>query len=377
MFRSLSGKLTGSSVAIFVVIIVVISFFNFQKNKGDIIDLYQGIQKQTLESAYRSIFITMGDEAQHHLKILAKNLVKVDKNDIVQQRAILDTAASLVKYPLVVVVYEDDGKTILQYYDENGIKHFSPNWDNTDGIDLRTRAWYVETKQKGAGIITPVYVSAAGKYKGQSFSTATMPLVKNGKFIGVVGFDISVDGFQDRFVSFMNSELPSTNIFLTDSDGKIFSYKEEGFVGSPAAKQVEDVLADVLHKDHLEDGIVDYDFITEDGKVLDKIGFYKSFPFGWTIVTTANKTDYTETINANLIQTIILATIMIIIGAVVIFFINRYLASPINSIKTLLIAFFKYLNHESKVAPKPLILKSHDEIGVMAQAINENIKRTE
>lgn len=142
MFRSLSGKLTGSSVAIFVVIIVVISFFNFQKNKGDIIDLYQGIQKQTLESAYRSIFITMGDEAQHHLKILAKNLVKVDKNDIVQQRAILDTAASLVKYPLVVVVYEDDGKTILQYYDENGIKHFSPNWDNTDGIDLRTRAWY-------------------------------------------------------------------------------------------------------------------------------------------------------------------------------------------------------------------------------------------
>ncbi|WP_040462591.1 hypothetical protein [Helicobacter bilis] len=75
MFRSLSGKLAAGAVAIFSVIIVIISVFNFIKTKNDVTDIYQGIQAQTLESAYRSIMITMGDEAQEHLRVLARILL--------------------------------------------------------------------------------------------------------------------------------------------------------------------------------------------------------------------------------------------------------------------------------------------------------------
>ena len=72
-----------------------------------------------------------------------------------------------------------------------------------------------------------------------------------------------------------------------------------------------------------------------------------------------------------------MASIMIVIGAVGIFFIIRHFTAPINTIKQLLIGFFQYLNHETKVAPKPLVLKSQDELGVMAVAINQNIERTQ
>ena len=64
---------------------------------------------------------------------------------------------------------------------------------------------------------------------------------------------------------------------------------------------------------------------------------------------------------------------MIVLGAVAIFFIIRFFTAPINTIKQLLMGFFQYLNHETKVAPKPLVLKSQDELGAMAAAINQNI----
>ena len=73
MFRSLSGKLTIGAVTIFSIIIIIISAFDFNKTKNDVTGIYQGIQAQTLESAYRSIMISMGDEAQQEiLSILIK-----------------------------------------------------------------------------------------------------------------------------------------------------------------------------------------------------------------------------------------------------------------------------------------------------------------
>ena len=372
MFRSLSGKLTAGSVAIFSVIIIVISAFNFNKTKNDVTDIYHGIQAQTLKSAYRSIMITMGDEAQEHLRVLARDIVNIDKNNVVSQRILLNSTSSLIKYPLMFIVYEDDGKAILQDHDPNGTAKFSSEWEDVGNIDLRQRPWYVETKAKQAGIITPVYASEVGKYKGEMFATATKPLIKNGKFIGVVGFDIGVDDFQKRFDSFKNHELPSMSVFLTDTSGAIFSHEDMDFVRSGLSKDVEVALKDALAKS--KEGSIDYSLTLKNGQVVDKFGYYKQFPFGWTIVSTADKADYTEAINKSLLQTIILAAVMIVLGAAAIFFLIKIFTNPINTIKDSLVAFFKYLNHETKTAPQVLKINTQDEVGVMAHAINENIK---
>ena len=172
MFRSLGGKLTASVVAISVVIIMAISYFNFQKTSSKVVELYQGIQQQTLAAAYKSIYITMADEAQEHLRIVARDVAKTDRNDVVSQRLILSTTSSLAKYPLMFIVYEDDGKAILQDYSENGNAHLSPAWDSTGGVYLRTRPWYVQTKQKNAAVSSRLCI----KVPLASIKDTTLPL---------------------------------------------------------------------------------------------------------------------------------------------------------------------------------------------------------
>ncbi|WP_104696501.1 cache domain-containing protein, partial [Helicobacter trogontum] len=372
MLRSLSGKLTLGAVGLFSVIIVIISFFNFNKTMNDVAQLYHSIQMQTLESAYRTIYISMVDEGQEHLRVLARDIVNTDKNNIVQQRILLSSVSSLVKYPLVFVVYEDDGKAILYDYSPDGTTKLSAEWEDVDGKDLRKRPWYVETKAKQAGIITSVYASEIGRYKGERFVTATAPLFKDGKFIGVVGFDINVNNFQERI--FVSPELPSMSVFLTDRDGSIVLHEDMEFVKSGAGKEVEDTLKGALAKN--KEGSIDYYLTLRNGQVLDKFGYYKQFPFGWTMVVTVDKADYAAAITKSLVQTMILAAIAIVLGAIAIFFFIRFFTNPINAIKDSLVTFFKYLNHEVKTAPQPLTINSRDEIGEMAHAINENIEKT-
>ena len=376
MSHSLSGKLTGSAVFVFVLVIIVISVFNFQNTSTDVVELYKGIQKQTLESSYKSIDISISDEAQEYLRVIARDILGVDRNNILRQRAILDTASSLIKHPLMFVVYESDGKAILQDYNKDGNTEFSSEWDDLGGIDLRQRPWYLQTKQERKGIITPVYVSEAGKYKGDSFATITMPMIKDGEFIGIVGMDIQVDQFQERFENFKNPELPSLSVFITDSNGAIFSHEDMNFVRSGLTKNVEEAIRKALRENSSKEGMIEYKLVMDNKQAIDRIAFYKQFPFGWTIVATANKSDYTEAVNRTLIRTIILALVMIALGAVVILFVMRYFIRPLNAIETTLIDFFKYLNHESKIAPKALMINSRDEIGVMARAINVNIEQT-
>jgi methyl-accepting chemotaxis protein len=49
---------------------------------------------------------------------------------------------------------------------------------------------------------------------------------------------------------------------------------------------------------------------------------------------------------------------------------NRLVTARLDRLSRLLLAFFKYINHEEKRAPNTIPPTSNDEIGVMATAIN-------
>lgn len=81
----------------------------------------------------------MNVEAKQHLNAVAEQIVALDKNDVVAQRRVLMTTEELIKYPSMNIVYENDGKVILQdYHPEVGIENLSSNFDNV-GLDLRDR----------------------------------------------------------------------------------------------------------------------------------------------------------------------------------------------------------------------------------------------
>ena len=367
MGKSLVTKLIGVVVGIFIILIATLSFFNYKNTSNDVSNIYKGLQQLALSSSYTTINITMNIEAKQHLDMLAEYIGQLDENDIIAQREMLFHIAELVQYPSVYITYEETGKTLTEDFVPHRKTPLSRQWD--DKPDLRGRNWYVATKNANGLLVTPSYVSQVGANKGKILSTAAIPFYKNGKFAGVIAVDIFVDGFQERFKNFKRPELPSMEVFIADNTGYIFSREHpiENTNGKPTP--LESALSQALKKKK-------EDILEFNNYGISQIAYYKQFPFGWTIVVSADKQDYEEAANKNLIFTSLLTLALLAIGAVLLFIIVKSYLNPINNIKQGLLAFFSYLNHERKDAPQPLKIVAQDELGEMGNAINDNIQKT-
>ena len=226
---SLANKLLISVLSIFIIVIAAVTIYNYKKTSENTVELFRSIQQGALSASYTTINITMNIEAQQHLDFLRKQLLALESlpnqgERIAQQRAVLAETAELIKYAATYVVFEKDGKALVEYNEEPKAA-FKDSYEVTEsGFDYRTRPYYTETKKKYLetkqlqGIVTPTYISQNGKDKGKMLSTATAPLVdKNGEFLGVICLDIFVGDFQNRFVNFERPELPSMAIFIYET----------------------------------------------------------------------------------------------------------------------------------------------------------------
>lgn len=370
---SLATRLTSFIVLVFVVILGASSILSYNNTSSTVTELFKSIQKGALSASYATVDITMSVEATQRLKALADKIISLDREDVISQRGLLNTTENLVKYPSMFIVYED-GRHILQDFDAaNPNPRLSDNWDSTGG-DWRERSWYKDTKAAKKSIVTATYESKSGLHAGKHLSTITYPLIRNGEFIGVLGIDIFTDEFQQRFVNFERPELPSMDIYMTDSLGKIFSHKDPAIVANPEPYPQEVELKRILESE--KEG--EFTYLDSHGE--ERLGYFKQFPFGWTIVASALESDYTSATNKHFIYNIIVTLILAAIGAVVLFFIIKaQVLSRLYQISNHLLNFFDFLNHKTDIPPKELKAKakSLDELGKMTAAINDNIKIVE
>ena len=369
---SIATRLSIFIVCVFVVIMGASTIFNYNKTSSSVNELYTSIQKGALNASYTTINITMNIEANQHLKAVAEQILALDREEVYAQRQILATTESLIKYPSMFIVYENDGRHILQDFDANNPNpRLSASWDS-EGGDWRERGWYKDTKAAKKSIVTPTYVSKTGLHKGKKLATITYPLIRGGEFVGVLGIDTFVDEFQQRFVNFERPELPSMDIYMTDSSGKIFSHKDKEIVENPEPYPQEVELKQILETE--KEG----EFTYTDTHGEKRIGYFKQFPFGWTIVASALTSDYTSATNSHFIYNMLITLVLIVAGAFILFaIIKSQIVSRIQGISNQLFSFFDYLNHKTNTPPKLLSPKADDEFGQMAKAINENIKSTE
>ncbi|MGB7401352.1 MAG: methyl-accepting chemotaxis protein [Arcobacter sp.] len=136
-------------------------------------------------------------------------------------------------------------------------------------------------------------------------------------------------------------------------------------------------------------GLVKYNFIKpNDKKLYEKLGYGIGFDeWQWMIGTGA----YTDEIDAhiekmrkeankNIISTSwIILTIALIVSVFitifVMYFVNKQINRPLSSFQNGLLNFFSYLNKETKSVER-IVITNKDEIGVMANIVNENIEKT-
>ncbi len=98
----------------------------------------------------------------------------------------------------------------------------------------------------------------------------------------------------------------------------------------------------------------------------------------WTLIISAPESSINEPIVALRIAMIIAnITVVIIVVLAMLVFVRMQIISRLHILSSLLLNFFEYLNHKVPNPPNFVKPKSHDEIGTMTVAINENIKQTQ
>ena len=366
--KSVSTKILAIVIGIFVLVLGVTSLFNYKKTAKETIEVYEGIQQLALNSSFTTINITMNAEARQHLSELAKLLSKVDKDDLIAQRKILANLAKFVQYDAAFIVYENSDGRMISSNPNTDVARLS-NTPDEGNFDFRTRGWYQEAKNTKDFFVTAPYESKVAGMEATISATAAMPFFRDGKFVGVIAVDISVGSFQDRFKNFKRQELPSLKVFLSDSNGEVFSYEGIEKESKEKLNSLKAAIAKVSKTN--PNGKLEIDLPSGKETV-----FYRTMPFGWIIAAEAREADFLKAINESLVISTILALVLLVLGVVALFFAIRYYFNGLKDIQKGLNDFFAFLNHKVKQVPQ-IRLNSDDEFGNMARAINENIQKSQ
>jgi methyl-accepting chemotaxis protein len=209
-------------------------------------------------------------------------------------------------------------------------------------------------------------------------TTISSPVYHQGKFIGAVGVDFSLD--------FFNEMIKKLDLFetgygvLIDAYGNIISHPKVENLG----KSVKDITKneDVIKAVQLNKEGKVYSYISENLN-NGKSSYTYAFPFEfgntgnyWSFLIIVPEEEYLK--NAEFIQnfSIISGLIVLLIIVSVVMYSIKILNKNLITIKDGLLNFFAYLNKENKIA-ESISINSNDEFGDMAKVINENIRKTE
>ncbi|WP_334089629.1 methyl-accepting chemotaxis protein, partial [Helicobacter typhlonius] len=223
------------------------------------------------------------------------------------------------------------------------------------------------------------------KGKTQYLKAAIVPIIQNGKHVGVIGNFLNLEMIDDILASPGLRVFEGDKRIVIDTNGSIIfnSATEEraqwrsqdlrNVNTHPSAKEIVEAA-----KKH-QSGIYTYtNIIGQNSKVaLNSFEIWPGTDLWWTVVSLAPFSAINKPIVTLQIALVIVGIVAVALVSLVMFiYIKSTIASRIRHISHTLFEFFDYLNHKIKVAPEPLVIRGRDELGAMGEAINENIAST-
>ncbi|TQR29199.1 methyl-accepting chemotaxis protein, partial [Campylobacter sp. MIT 99-7217] len=236
----------------------------------------------------------------------------------------------------------------------------------------------LQTGKPSIGAPRPISVSGEDAAMA---TTLNYPLTDaRGSVVGVIGFIVDLELIAQDLLSDRLSVFESDYRVLTDHTGLIAVHPREDVLG----KGFKDINTDptVATLDNAlkagEDGVYSYRNIQGDLSYASVSNFEIGTMGRWAVMVIAPEKSIFEPVFALRNTFIISISLSLIVIAIVVFvYINTNVIKRIDNISHLLFSFFRYLNYETKEAPKPIKIKSYDELGNMAVAINDNIQKTQ
>ncbi|ENZ8179446.1 methyl-accepting chemotaxis protein [Campylobacter coli] len=348
-----------NSIAIFALSILSIISFYFTKDS-----LYQStlhaetdLLKATQISIenFRSRNISL-------LNALEKDILNLPYEALNSQDNIVNNVGAILKYYrnsgnlLAVYIGLDNGENIVSDdLSEKKNTNITIN-GKANNYNATTREWYKEARNSNQTYITPAYIDVVSNEYAITYSKA---LYKDGKFIGVLGFDVLLINLQDEI-----ARTPG-NTFVFDNKDRIFAAANKALL-DPSVNHSPVLNA---YKAHGDNNFFSYKLNNE-----ERLGVCKKV-FAYTACITESADVINKPIfKAAYIQVIALI-VMISISIILLYFIVSKYLSPLAAIQTGLTSFFDFINHKTKNV-STIEVKSNDEFGQISNAINENILAT-
>ncbi|END5323141.1 methyl-accepting chemotaxis protein [Campylobacter coli] len=348
-----------NSIAIFALSILSIISFYFTKDS-----LYQStlhaetdLLKATQISIenFRSRNISL-------LNALEKDILNLPYEALNSQDNIINNVGAILKYYrnsgnlLAVYIGLDNGENIVSDdLSEKKNTNITIN-GKANNYNATTREWYKEARNSNQIYITPAYIDVVSNEYAITYSKA---LYKDGKFIGVLGFDVLLISLQDEI-----AKTPG-NTFVFDHKDRVFAATNKALL-DPSVDHSPVLNA---YKAHGDNNFFSYKLNNE-----ERLGTCtKVFAY------TACITESTDVINKPIFKAayiqVIALIVMISISIILLYFIVSKYLSPLAAIQTGLTSFFDFINHKTKNV-STIEIKSNDEFGQISKAINENILAT-
>ncbi|EDO7883296.1 methyl-accepting chemotaxis protein, partial [Campylobacter coli] len=296
------------------------------------------------------------------LNALEKDILNLPYEALNSQDNIVNNVGAILKYYrnsgnlLAVYIGLDNGENIVSDdLSEKKNTNITIN-GKANNYNATTREWYKEARNSNQTYITPAYIDVVSNEYAITYSKA---LYKDGKFIGVLGFDVLLISLQDEI-----ARTPG-NTFVFDHKDRVFAATNKALL-DPSVDHSPVLNA---YKAHGDNNFFSYKLNNE-----ERLGTCtKVFAY------TACITESTDVINKPIFKAayiqVIALIIMISISIILLYFIVSKYLSPLAAIQTGLTSFFDFINHKTKNV-STIEIKSNDEFGQISKAINENILAT-
>ncbi|HGH4003852.1 TPA: methyl-accepting chemotaxis protein [Campylobacter jejuni] len=348
-----------NSIAIFALSILSIISFYFTKDS-----LYQSTLHTETE-LLKAAQISIEDFRSRNISLLnalEKDILNLPYEALNSQDNIVNNVGAILKYYrnsgnlLAVYIGLDNGENIVSDdLSEKKNTNITIN-GKANNYNATTREWYKEARNSNQTYITPAYIDVVSNEYAITYSKA---LYKDGKFIGVLGFDVLLIDLQDKI-----ARTPG-NTFVFDHQDRIFAATNKALL-DPSVDHSPVLNA---YKAHGDNNFFSYKLNNEERLgVCTKVFAY-----------TACITESTDVINKPIFKAayiqVIALIVMISISIILLYFIVSKYLSPLAAIQTGLTSFFDFINHKTKNV-STIEVKSNDEFGQISKAINENILAT-
>ncbi|ELV9689975.1 methyl-accepting chemotaxis protein, partial [Campylobacter jejuni] len=352
-------SLIANLIAIFALIVLGIVSFYFTKTS-----LYESTLKNQTE-LLKATQISIEDFRSRNISLLntlEKDILKLPYEALNSQDNIVNNVGAILKYYrnsgnlLAVYIGLDNGENIVSDdLSEKKNTNITIN-GKANNYNATTREWYKEARNSNQMYITPAYIDVVSNEYAITYSKA---LYKDGKFIGVLGFDVLLTSLQDRI-----ARTPG-NSFVFDHKDRIFAATNKALL-DPSVDHSPVLNA---YKAHGDNNFFSYKLNNE-----ERLGACTKV-FAYTACITESADIINKPIfKAAYIQVIALI-VMISISVILLYFIVSKYLSPLAAIQTGLTSFFDFINHKTKNV-STIEVKSNDEFGQISNAINENILAT-